>query len=76
MTLFLFAKGVFTVEEKIYTTKDISELLNVTQRTVWVWLKQGKLKAFPIGGHKAGYRITQAALDEFIQERTGKRIDD
>lgn len=49
---------------KIYTIKEIAEILQVTERTVYTWARSGKLKAIKIG---KSWRVTQEALDEFLQ---------
>lgn len=49
---------------KIYTIHELEEVLQVTQRTIYNWIKDGKLKAIKIG---RTWRVTQEALDEFLQ---------
>ena len=34
---------------EVYTLAEIEELLQVTRRTLYNWIKSGKLKAFRIG---------------------------
>lgn len=51
---------------EVYTLKEIEELLQVTRRTIYNWIKDGKLKAFKVG---KGWRVSKEALEEFT--RTG-----
>lgn len=51
---------------EVYTLKEIEDLLQVTRRTLYNWIKDGKLKAFRIGKE---WRVTKEALEEFT--RTG-----
>ena len=52
---------------EIYTLQEIQELLQVTRRTLYNWIKDGKLKAFKVG---KDWRITKEALEEFIHSGT------
>jgi excisionase family DNA binding protein len=52
------------------TPEEVAEKLRVHWRTVYVWLRSGKLK-----GVKAGrlWRISEEALEEFLENGTGDR---
>lgn len=52
---------------EVYTLGEIEELLQVTRRTLYNWIKSGKLKAFRIGKE---WRVTREALEEFTQTGT------
>lgn len=52
---------------EVYTLKEIEDLLHVTRRTLYNWIKYGKLKAFRIGKE---WRVTREALEEFTQTGT------
>lgn len=52
---------------EVYTLKEIEDLLHVTRRTLYNWIKGGKLKAFRIGKE---WRVTKEALEEFTQTGT------
>lgn len=54
---------------EVYTLKEIEELLHVTRRTLYNWIKDGKLKAFRIGKE---WRVTKDALEEFTRTGTGE----
>lgn len=55
---------------EVYTLKEIEDLLHVTRRTLYNWIKSGKLKAFRIGKE---WRVTREALQEFTQTGTGDK---
>ena len=50
---------------KLYTLKEVGELLGVQQQTVSKYVQQGKLKARVIGGAKD---VSEENLKEFLQE--------
>ncbi|NLA05637.1 MAG: helix-turn-helix domain-containing protein [Firmicutes bacterium] len=52
------------MQEKYYSPKDIAEKFNLNIRTVYAWIRQGRLRAIKLGDL---WRIPQAALDEFMQ---------
>lgn len=49
--------------KKIYSIHEIEEILQVTQRTIYNWIKSGKLKAVKIGKE---WRVTEDALEDFL----------
>ena len=55
---------------EVYTLKEIEALLHVTRRTLYNWIKGGKLKAFRIGKE---WRVTKEALEEFTQTGTADK---
>lgn len=55
---------------EVYTLKELVDLLQVTRRTLYNWIKDGKLKAFRVG---KGWRVTKEALEEFTQIGTGHK---
>lgn len=52
---------------EVYTLKEVEDLLQVTQRTLYNWIKDGKLRAFKAGRQ---WRVTKEALEEFTQTGT------
>jgi excisionase family DNA binding protein len=52
---------------KLYTIEEISEILKVTPRTIYNYIKSGNLKAVKIGKY---WRVTDSALQEFIENGT------
>ena len=53
-------------EIKVYTLKEVSELLKVTERTLLAYIKEGKLTAKKIGGK---WIVTHETLQEFISSK-------
>lgn len=53
---------------EVYTLKEIEDLLHVTRRTLYNWIKSGQLKAFRIGKE---WRVTREALEKFMETGTG-----
>lgn len=53
---------------EVYTLEEVQHLLQVTRRTLYNWIKSGKLKAFRAGRQ---WRVTREALEDFT--RTGTK---
>ncbi len=54
---------------KLYTIEEVSGILKVTPRTIYNFIKHNNLKAVKIGKY---WRVTDAALQEFINQGTKK----
>lgn len=52
--------------DKLYTTREVGELLNVGHRAVQGWVREGLIPAIKIG---RSYLITHTDLREFIAGR-------
>ena len=48
---------------KVYTIEELVEVLQVTRRTIYNYLKEGKLKAVKMGKY---WRVTEKQLEEFL----------
>ncbi len=53
----------------VYTLQEVANIMKVTRRTVYNWLKAGKLEAFKTGKE---WRVTQEALENFTKTGTGE----
>jgi excisionase family DNA binding protein len=49
---------------KLYTIDEIAEILKVTQRTIYNYIKSGSLKAIKIGKY---WRVKQSDLEQFLE---------
>lgn len=54
-----------------YTVEQVAELLQIHWQTVLNYIKGGKLEAVKLG---RGYRISQDALNLFIQKQSSKVV--
>lgn len=52
------------MNNKLFTAQQVADYLQVDFRTVYLWLRSGKLKGIKVG---RVWRITQSALDEFLK---------
>lgn len=50
-------------EIKLYTLDEVDEILKVTRRTLYTYIKTGKLKANKVG---RGWRVPKETLQAFI----------
>jgi len=50
-------------EIKVYTIDELVQLLRVTRRTIYNYIKEGKLKAVKMGKY---WRVTEKALEQFL----------
>lgn len=55
---------------RVYTIEELETLLNVTRRTLYTYIKEGKLKAVKMGKY---WRVRGDQLDAFLSSDTGKR---
>lgn len=53
--------------EKLYSINEVIELLQVTQRTVYNYIKANQLKAVKIGSQ---WRIKESELNRFLNQGT------
>lgn len=49
---------------KVYTLEELTEVLQVTRRTLYNYIKSGKLKAAKMGKY---WRITEKQLEDFLR---------
>lgn len=52
---------------RVYTTDEVQELLKVTKRTLYNYIKAGQIKAIKVGRN---WRITEDALKDFLEKGT------
>ena len=57
--------GATMTEEKIYTVRQVADILQVHPRTIRRMIARGEIRAFTIGDD---YRIRQSALEAVMQE--------
>lgn len=50
----------------VMTVKQVAEKIQVTPRTVYDWIRQGKLQAYRAGRQ---YRITDEQLEAFLTQK-------
>lgn len=55
---------------KVYTIEELVEVLQVTRRTIYNYLKDGKLKAVKMGKY---WRVTEKQLEEFLTPSNTKK---
>ncbi len=53
------------------TVGEVAEMLRVSRRTIYRWMKNGKLNAFHPMGERSATRIPFSELNRFIEENTG-----
>jgi len=49
------------MEEKYYTPEEVAELLKVTRRSVYTWIKEDKIAAVKVG---TAWRIPESAVEK------------
>jgi excisionase family DNA binding protein len=59
-----------TAMNQYYTVEQVASLLQVHWQSILNYIKRGDLEAIKIG---RGYRISQEALEAFLNERSTKR---
>lgn len=48
----------------VYTLEELTTLLQVTRRSLYNWIKDGRLKAFRVGRQ---WRVTKQSLNDFME---------
>lgn len=59
--------------EKVYTIKEAAEYLRVTERAMYDFIKDGRLKAAKVG---RVWRIRQSWIYDFLEKQISKPEDD
>lgn len=59
------------VDDRLLSVADVARLLSVTEPTVRVWIKEGKLRAQRAGARF--WRIRQSEVDRMLSEQAGDR---
>jgi excisionase family DNA binding protein len=54
-------------ELKLYTLREVTDILKVSQRTLYTYIQDGKLKATKIGKY---WRVKHADMMDFINRGT------
>lgn len=57
-------------EIKIYSLKEVEKILQVSQRTLYNYIKTGKLKAVKMGKY---WRVSHESLKDFTEHGTEPR---
>lgn len=52
---------------KVYTLEEVAKILQLTRRTLYSYIKDGKLKAVKIGKY---WRVSEEILQQFIATGT------
>lgn len=55
------------VDERWFTVRHIAEMLHVSEQSVRLWLREGRLKGRNFGG-KMGWRVRESDLEAFLQD--------
>lgn len=54
--------------EQMLRLDEVADQLGVNIETVRRWVRNGEIEVIDLGG-KAGYRVTETALDRFLRSR-------
>ena len=54
-------------EVKVYTLEEVADILKVTRRTIYNYIKNAQIDAVKIGRE---WRVTSQALNEFLEHGT------
>lgn len=56
---------------KVYTLEEVAEILQLTRRTLYTYIKNGQLKAVKIGKY---WRVSEETLQSFIKKGTEAQV--
>jgi len=68
-TIFYKTSGDTMEDIRLYTIDEIAEILKVTQRTVYNYIRSGSLKAIKIGKY---WRVKHEDLAQFLETGTNR----
>ncbi|RJQ30064.1 MAG: DNA-binding protein [Peptococcaceae bacterium] len=51
--------------QEMFTPEEVAEKLKISRRTVYLWLREGRIKGIKVGDL---WRIPESALQEFLEE--------
>lgn len=54
-------------EIKVYTLDEVSNILKITRRSLYTYIKEGKLSAVKVGKY---WRVTEESLQRFLSAGT------
>lgn len=54
----------YYTEHDFLTVKEVSQLLKLSELTIYKYIREGKLEAIEFGGH---YRVGKTSLSKFIE---------
>jgi len=57
------------LDKKWYGTKEVAELLGLSRATVWIWCKEGKIRAWRTPG--GVFRIPREEVERLLKEVRG-----
>lgn len=60
---------------KLFTVQEIAGLFQVTDTTVYQWMREGSITYIRLGKVRGRIRFTQQALDEFMKLYVAKTAD-
>lgn len=60
------------VAETLLTVQQVAERLQVHPDSVRRWIEAGLLAAYRLPGRRAGWRIEETAVQEFLEKRRGE----
>ena len=59
------------VDEDVLTVPEVAQRLRLSEDTVRIWLRSGRLRGFRPGGTKAGWRVRASDMKRFITDAEG-----
>ena len=53
---------------EVYTLDEVADILQITRRTIYTWIKEGRIKAFKVGRY---WRVRREELDRILEGSAG-----
>jgi excisionase family DNA binding protein len=59
--------------QQFYTVEEVAQLFKVSEQTIRLWIRSGKLESFKIG---RGHRIPAESVKQLIAQSKAERVGD
>jgi excisionase family DNA binding protein len=60
------------VAEELLTVAEVAERLKLTEETIRVWLREGRLQGVRLSTRRAGWRVPESEVERMIEQGKAK----
>jgi excisionase family DNA binding protein len=60
------------VPDELLTVEEVAERLKLSQETIRIWLRNGRLSGIRLGTRRSGWRVRASEIDRLIEAGKAK----